>query len=262
MNLTPTAPPVGSATRHRFRTPLARRLGLLFGTTFIGATTAVVIGFAVAAFMTMGWTLGLLMSALAALMVALTVYVWRDLRGNWGLRVELDNDGMKLDLPAGRSLIHRPPALHLTIPYSDIAAVDTRLEAYGSLGMAIMQRSYALHRKSGALIFLFEDRALGTAFKSSQFEDIVADLMARTGLKLHDLGMVEGRGGVLAAWGTHAPDWAAPSLSPARQDRLWRRAIGTGNAAIVATVATTSAWYGGLLVTKRPPEPRPPSAPQ
>jgi hypothetical protein len=58
-----------------------------------------------------------------------------------------------LDLPAGRSLIHRPPAQHLTIPYANIDAIDARFEAYGTLGMEMMRRAYVLHRKGGELDF-------------------------------------------------------------------------------------------------------------
>jgi hypothetical protein len=120
-----------------------------------------------------------------------------------GLRVVFDADAVTLDLPSGRSLIHRPPSQHLTVPYGDIAAVETRLEAYGTLGMEMMQRAYVLRRKSGALIFLFEDRALATGMRSSFFPEVAAELAARAGIALSDLGMVEGRGGFLGVWGTH-----------------------------------------------------------
>ncbi|HEY6993716.1 MAG TPA: hypothetical protein VH397_08400 [Xanthobacteraceae bacterium] len=74
-----------------------------------------------------------------------------------------------ITLPATRSLIHRLPAQRLTIPYNDIAAIETRLEHYRSLGMAQMQRAYALRRRGGDLIFRFEDRALATALETSLF---------------------------------------------------------------------------------------------
>ena len=142
----------------------------------------------------------------------------------------------QLDLPSGRSLIHRPPAQHLTIPYADIEAIDTRLEAYGTLGMEMMQRAYVLHRKAGELIFLFEERAVATRMESSTFADIVADLAARAGVTLRDLGTVEGKGGLLGVWGTHAPDWGAPALPHERAMRLWRHAAATGSLAISMTI--------------------------
>lgn len=249
-------------TPRSFRAPLTMRLLSLFGVIFLALVSAIMVGFAVAGF-AMQWALGLFMMALAVFMVVLTRYVWRDFRGRWGLRVELDADAVKLDLPSGRSLIHRPPTQHLTIPYADIEAIDTRLEGYRSQGMAIMQRSYVLHRKNGQLIFLFEERALATAFAVPMFSDIVAALVAKAGVKLRDLGMVEGRGGLLSAWGTHAPDWAAPSLSLAQQQQLWRRAAATGAAAVVAATAMPGAWFGDFLSRSRQrvPGSKPPAPP-
>ena len=180
------------------------------------------------------WVLGtLILAPVAAFMAGLTDYVLKDLRGKWGLRVALDSDALVLDLPVGRSLIHRPPAQHLHIPYDDIEAIESRLEAYGTFGMAMLQRSYVLRRKNGQLIFLFEDRAIGSVLSNPVFAKLVADIVARAGVPLRDLGMAEGKGGFLAVWGAHAPDWAAPNLSPARQAQIWRKAAITGALAIV-----------------------------
>ena len=65
----------------------------------------------------------------------------------------------------------------------------------------------------------FEDRALATSIETSFFADLAAELSVRAGVPLRDLGMVEGRGGFLVIWGTHAQDWAAPSLPPERQEQ-------------------------------------------
>jgi hypothetical protein len=221
--------------RRVFRLPLGVRLLTLFGVIFLAVITGIMIVLAVLAF-TMHWALGLFVMTCAGLIGALTGYVWRDLGGKWGLCVVLDTNAVKLDLPAGRSLIHRPPAQHLTISYTDIETVDARFEAYGSLGMEMMQRAYVLHRKSGELIFLFEERALATAMKSSMFADIVADLVARAGVPLRELGTVEGKGGLLGVWGTHAPDWAAPALPRERAIRRWRHAASTGSLAVSITI--------------------------
>ncbi len=256
MNTATTRSPA-ELQRH-FRTPLGRRLASLFSVSLLAFVSVLMVGFAVAGF-TLNWGLGLFMSAIAGFMVALVIYVGRDFGGNWGLRVGLDDDAVRLNLPSGRSLIHRPPARRLSIPYTDIAAIDTRLEYYGSLRMGLVQRAYALRRKSGELIFLFEERGLATPFASAQFKGIVAGLTTLAGVELHDLGMVEGSGGFLAAWGAHAPDWATPPVSAERQQQLWRRAAATGGFAIVASSAATSAWYGGLLVRPKRGEQPPPS---
>ena len=183
------------------------------------------------------WVLGgLVWAPLACLIAALTGYLIRDLRGKWGLRVVLEADFLILDLPAGRSLIHRPAALHAKIPYADIEAIESRLEAYGSLGMEMMQRAYVLRRKNGELIFLFEDRAIATPLESSVFPKLAADIAARAGVSVRDLGMVEGSGGLLAVWGTHSPDWAAPALPLARQLQIWREVAITGALSVVVIV--------------------------
>ena len=223
------------AVRREFHLPLAPRLRSLFSVLLLGGVSVFMIAAAVYS-VPQNWALGLFIAAIACFVAALTGYVFRDLSGKWGLRVVLDADAATLDLPAGRSLIHRPPSQHLTVPYADIASVETRLEAYGSLGMEMMQRAYVLRRKSGEPIFLFEDRALATGMRSSFFADVATELAARAGVALQDLGMVEGGGGLLGVWGTHAVDWGAPSLPLARQLRLWRHAASTGSLAIAIVI--------------------------
>jgi hypothetical protein len=239
MDSRPESPP-GDATvapraRRVFRLPLGPRVATLFAVIFLAGVTGVMIVFAALAFATQ-WALGLFMMACAGFIGALTGHVARDLRGKWGLRLTLDTDAVTLDLPAGRSLIHHPPAQHLTIAYPDIENIEARFEAYRSLGMAMMQRAYVLHRKGGELVFLFEERALGTAMGSSTFDDVVTDLASRAGVTVGELGTVEGDGGLLGVWGTHAPDWAAPALPSERAMRLWRHAAATGSLAISLTI--------------------------
>jgi hypothetical protein len=113
--------------------------------------------------------------------------------------------------------------------------------------MEMMQRAYALHRKGGELIFLFEERAMATALKTSLFTEIVAELAARAGVTLHELGTVKGKGGLLAVWGTHAPDWGAPALPRERAMRLWRHAAWTGSLAmLLPTLAMLIMWLFGI----------------
>jgi hypothetical protein len=210
-----------------FRVRASRRWFSALGVGVLGIVT---LGFAFVTILAfrMSWALGLFIALLCGFMAALTDYVWRDLRGIWGMHIVLDVDKATLDLPTGRSLIHRPPELHLTIPYSQIASIETRLEGYGSIGLENIQRAYVLRRRSGELIYLFEERAVGTSMESSDFSGIAAELAERAGVDIRELGMVEGKGGVLAVWGTSSPDWSAPSISLARQARLRRRAVITG----------------------------------
>ncbi len=235
MSATAAADATPAGSRRVFRVPLAARMLSLFGVILLTFVTALMIVLAALVFTTQ-WPLGLFIMACAGFMGALTGYVWRDLKGKWGLRVVLDTNAVTLDLPASRSLIHRPPAQHVSIPYSDIAGIDARFEAYGSLGMEMLQPAYVLHRKGDEPIFLFEERALATAMASSMFAEIVVKLAARAGVTLRELGTVEGKGGLLGVWGTHAPDWAAPALPRERAMRLWGHAAATGSAAISMTI--------------------------
>ncbi len=150
-----------------FRTPAWQRYFSLVATALIAGVSAGMIAFAILLLFAGSWGLGVLFAALGTFMAALCGYVLRDLRGRWGLRVELLADRMVLSLPAGRSLIHRPAAQQLTVPYSDVEAIETRLEAFPSLGMQSLQRAYVLSLKRGNRVFLFEDRALGTRVRSA-----------------------------------------------------------------------------------------------
>jgi hypothetical protein len=214
--------------RTDFRTPIGPRLLTLFGAVVCAGASVLLTGVALLVLFLKQWALVFVVAPLACFMAGLTAYVAKDLRGKRGLRVALEADSLVLDLPDGRSLIHHLPALRMKIPYADIEAIESRLEAYGSLGMEMMQRAYGLRRKNAELIFLFEDRAIGTPFESALFTKLAADIAARAGVPLRELGMVEGGGGVLGVWGTRAADWTAPALSPARQYQMWRRVAMTG----------------------------------
>ena len=221
--------------RRDFRIPLGPRLFSLFGVVMLGGVTGFFAVFAIL-LVRMNVGLSLFFAAAACLMGVLTEYLWRDFAGKWRLHVVLDADAVTLDLPAGRSLIHRPLAQHLTIPYVDIAAVESRLEGFRSFGMESMQRAYVLRRMDNELIFLFEDRAVGTAMASSLFGGIATELAGRAGGTVHDLGMVAGKGGVLGVWGAHAPDWAAPPLSTAERLAHARRSATTGSLVFIIII--------------------------
>ena len=211
-----------------FRLPLVPRLFSIFGVVAIGGIVVFMTAMAVLLLGAKSWGLAAFFTLLACFMGALTAYVGKDLHGKWGLRVVLEPDALVLDLPTGRSLIHDPPELHTRIPYSEIEAIETRQEVYVSQLMGMMQRAYVLHCKNGELIFLFEDRAIGSQLEVNYFSKLVADIVARAHVPLRDLGMAEGKGGVLGVWGTHEPDWSSPALSQARQKKLLHRVAITG----------------------------------
>jgi hypothetical protein len=211
-----------------FRLPWSLRALGLIAVMAIGGAAAFLTAVAILAAFKREWGLAALVAVVACFVAGLTGYVCRDLRGKWRLRLALEPHALALDLPAERSLIHRPPALHQTVPYADIAAVETRLVAYRTVGMGMMQRAYVLRCRDGKLIFLFEDRAVGTRFESALFARLAADIAARAGVPVRDLGMAEGDGGFLGVWGTHAPEWSAPEISAERQAKLRRIVVITG----------------------------------
>jgi hypothetical protein len=171
--------------------------------------------------------MALCLALLVLFSAAITLYCWRDMRGKRGGVIVLDETGIILDLAAGRSLIHKPPACRETVPYADVVAVETRLEAYRCLGMTMMQRAYRLTRRSGAAIFLFEERSL-SARPSASCEALATEIARRAGVPLKDLGVVLGGGGILGAWFVRVPEWSAASVPPAEQAVLLRRARVTG----------------------------------
>jgi hypothetical protein len=181
--------------------------------------------------------LGICLALMVLLSAALTLYCWRDMRGKRGGVIVLDKSGIILDLPAGRSLIHKPPVCRETVPYADVVAVEMRLEAYPSLGMTMVQRAYRLTRHSSAAIFLFEERAL-SARPTASCEALATEIARRAGAPLKDLGVVLGGGGILGAWFVRVPDWSTAPVTPAEQAGLLRRARMTGlfAAAAVAIV--------------------------
>jgi hypothetical protein len=243
-NTMPSAIPsdaVPAFAPREFRVPLSMRILSLAGIILLGVVSLAMTVLAATVFRT-HWALGLFILTTAFFMGALTGYVWRDLAGKWNLRVMLERDAVILHLPANRSLIHRPQAQHLVIPYGDIAAIETRLEAYRSFGFALLQRPYVLLRRGGELIFLLEDRALATGMRSTMAAEMVTALAARAHCPVRDLGMVEGKGGVLAVWGTHPPDRSTPSLPLAQQMRLWGRAAATGMAIPGIFIILQAVW--------------------
>ena len=196
---------------------------------FLGAMTVFMLAATVlAARMADGLPVGLFMLVITALMAALTAHVWRDMRGKLGGSILLDGASLTLRLPGGRSLIHNPPPCRETLLFADLEAVETRLEFYGAQAMGMMQRAWRLKRRNGPPVFLFEERALGTNLAEHSMEAVSAEIADRAGVPLNDLGMAEGRGGVLGAWFASAPDWSAAPLTTVREARLWRRVWLTG----------------------------------
>ena len=196
---------VGNAIALFFVAPLALG-GLALGVYLLGSGA---IGIAVA----------LLLGA--AVIGALTGLLWRDMRGKRAASIALTPQGMLLDLRAGRSATNITTAIRELIPYTDVRTIEMRLEAYPSQGMAKMQRTFRLTRHAGRPVFLFEERGLGLFDES--MTPLAEEMALRADIRITDLGMVEGKGGLLSAWFITVPDWSAPAVTPARAEMLWRR---------------------------------------
>ena len=204
------------------------------GVAILGATTAMLFVMAISMVGFAGWRVGIGMMAMAAFCGLLVLYVWRDMRGKRPWRIDIEPDGVSLDLPADRSLIHRPPACKTTVPVADISAIETRLEVYKGFGGSIMQRPYRLVRKDGDAIFLFEERALDTRMATASLRPVAADIASRTGAPFRDLGMASASSGILGVWFVRAPDWNAAALPPEEAARLERGVRLTGLLALIA----------------------------
>ncbi|MCP3869618.1 MAG: hypothetical protein GY703_16305 [Gammaproteobacteria bacterium] len=229
------------------RPPMAGRIGGAFATVWIGGLGIFMLGAVGVSIMDDHIGVAAFLVAIAGFTFILTRYVFRDVRAKWGWCIAVGADALDLDLPDGRSLIHRLDPVHRQISYEQIEVIETRLEAYRSFGMANMHRSYALKLKTGDLIVLGEDRALGTGMASTFFANTVEQIVQHGQLGVQDLGMVEGNGGVLSVLFTSPPPWDAPSLGAKNRAALWRRVAWTGALALIAVmVVLLAATYSSV----------------
>ncbi|MFO1017917.1 MAG: hypothetical protein U1E03_09990 [Hyphomonadaceae bacterium] len=227
-----------------YRTPLDQRLLGAFGVITLGAM-ALGMAWLAAWVLTTNMGAGLFMLACTAGIGWLFAYVWRDAAAKWGAHVEFEAARAVFHLPAGRALTRQLPNFGATIEYAAMGAIETRLEAYRSMGMAAMQRAYALRLKSGELIILGEDRGLGSSVAQVGIGVLAAELARRAAIEITDLGMAEGKGGMLMVSGAAAPGWDSASLPDAAQARLWRQVMWTGALPIVAILLMLMMQSGG-----------------
>lgn len=153
--------------------------------------------------------LAIALALVAAVLVPMIAFGWRDYRGKRRCMLVLENGALSLDLPAGRSLTHRTRRVRERVPLAEIEAFDTRLESYRALTL----RTYRLLKKDGVSHFLFEDRALGTPRASASHRPVVEEVAAEAGLRVTELPPAEGRRGILGGFFAAAPGW--PGLAPA-----------------------------------------------
>lgn len=217
----------GSPVR-TFRMPLGHRL---LGAVAMALIAALTLGmYAIAIALLVAHAGGALALALcASVMAALAVYLARDVYAKWTLRADFGAQGVDLCLPSDRSLVHRPPPFKGTVAYTDITAIDARYEAYRTLGLTGIQCLYALHLKDGRRLILGDDRSIGTGYAQTSIRGLAVELARRAGIEFTELGMVEGKAGILLVAGARPPAWDAEPLPATSQAKLWRRAMTTGS---------------------------------
>lgn len=186
-------------------------------------TLAAAVG-AIAVLMTGKLQMASVLGVLAAWLLVLSGYVWRDSLAKRDWSIGLEAGQLFLRLPAGRSITAWLQPEHIDIETRDVSSIDTRLEAFRSVGLSALHRSYALRLKSGRVIVLGEDRALATDLGDETIGQMIDVIALKTGLPVCDLGMIEGKGGLFGLVFTSVPGWSEPDMPARRQRRIWRGA--------------------------------------
>ncbi|MEZ5969061.1 MAG: hypothetical protein R3C00_08415 [Hyphomonas sp.] len=217
------------------RQPSSRWVGGYIVTAMMVLMCSAAAAFAVALFVSGDWRAALCAGAFSSWFLVLARYVWRDASARHGWRVGIGYDTIALDLPANRFLMTHAERVREHIPYSSIESIETRTEAWNSLGMTNMQRAYALRLRSGRLVRLGEDRALGTSLADQTVGGMVDKLILRSGLRLRDLGMVEAHARLLGIVHTSMPPWDSPGISKDSTAKAWQRVEFTGTLAGLVT---------------------------
>lgn len=192
------------------------------------------------------WQFIAMLGTLSAVLYPLWRLVCRDGFAKMRWRIDIGPEVVALQLPAYRSISFRRDAVTRTLARSEIAAIEYRLEAYSSFGMANLQRSYALRLKSGELIILGEDRGIGTNIEDSNLSKVAEILAENLAIGFREKPMVRGEGGLLSTWFVRAPAWDAQPLDAAGIERVrWQTRL-TGNLPLYVWLAAVllSAIFG------------------
>jgi len=128
--------------------------------------------------------------------------------------------------------------VRMQIPFSEIAAIETRTESWHSFGVAHLQRAYAIRLKSGRLIRLGEDRAHGASLADQTVGGMVDRLILRSGLRLRERPMAAIRNGLFGLSFVSTPPWPQPEgvRQPPSRHISWHSLV-TGVAGLVTVAA-------------------------
>ncbi len=151
--------------------------------------------------------LGLL---LLSLMLALLGVYFFLLVTTLALRIEVRPDGVSIRAPKWRGAVPWFPWIKATIPFSEIAGVETRDEVYSSLGLTTIQTAYSLVTKDGHRIVFGYTSPQGSW--GYPFADISGVIAARSNTKVVDRGAIA-VGGIARSTIHDLPSWDSPSLT-------------------------------------------------
>jgi hypothetical protein len=196
-----------------FRASLTERILVTLCALFMGAIALFMLAAAVGGFVA-NFLIGLVLLVAAAIIVALTWLVAKEAVSRWRLYAHLDGETLTALLPRRRGFIDQPRD-KVNIALADIESIETRFESFTSIGVTTGQQAYVLVKRDGDRILLGADREWVPPF----FARLAEAIVARAGVAVVDLGMVDGDAGFLLVAFQSAPAWETPSLSAPEIDK-------------------------------------------
>lgn len=136
-------------------------------------------------------------------------------------RINLDKEQAKFVLPNWRGPTPFFPYSECTIPYDDVAAVETRSEVYRYFVLPVIVRSASLVRKDGRRLTLgyVQEQPLDPWIP---FHTIAEQVAARASVPITHRGVVDGSTG-LRALIQDEPAWDAPEVPEDKVEALRKR---------------------------------------
>jgi hypothetical protein len=159
----------------------------------------------------------------ALVLAALAVYFLLALRMSI-VRIEVGPERLKLRMPRVRGPLPLLRTIRADLPYSVIAAVETREEVYSTFGLVTVERAYSIVTRDGARL------PLGVMAENwggqMRFDEAAERIAARARLPVSKRGAVR-VGGIIRAMVNDVPPWSAEAMSVPESQAWHRRAIMT-----------------------------------
>jgi len=191
-----------------FRAPAGEKATLVICTALMAVLALFVSAVAAATFASSAFA-AVLVALSAAVLIGLAVLIGREAAAALKLKISVEGETLRLDLPARRGHVLLP-AVRREAPLASVAAVERRSEVFSQLGVTMVQEAFRVKFADGSAVVLGADRQM----KAPVFAPAAELISERTNKPIGGLGMVDARPGFLAVVGASAPDWSAPSLAP------------------------------------------------